>query len=248
MSWSTYQHPQPTEAETRTRSREASQPVAPIGALQSSAPAIRRSIGNRGILRRLTAPSASSGVSIMGAPQPDAGGAQQQPTQQQTQQPGQTPGQNPTPASTQPTPYTAVFSMTKHSSKAKTDCGLPDSPNCVVSAADWHLIDKAGYPVAGTVTLSEKFTKENGPDVVFQKLVAQQNSTVTSQNGAFSDCYGLCVPDGTPSFSLQVLQNYLVGGEIASQTHITYTPSGVMLRVCQREADGSFGNRCRRYP
>jgi len=144
-------------------------------------------------------------------------------------------------------PYTAVFSIAQHGPKAKSACGLPDTPNCVVSAANWRLIDKAGAPVAGTVTLSEQFTKESGPDDVFNKLVAQQNSTVTSQNGAFGDCYGLCVPDGTPSFSLQVLQNYLVGGQIASQTHITYSPSRVMLRVCQREADGSFGTRCRRF-
>jgi len=246
MSWSTYQHPQPSEAETRTRTRDASQPTAPT---------MRNSIGNQGILRRLTAQSASTGVSIKGAPLPDAGGAQPQPTQPQpapqpapqpTAQPAQQPGQPP-PAPTQPMPYTAVFSIAQHGPKAKSACGLPDTPNCVVSAANWRLIDKAGAPVAGTVTLSEQFTKESGPDDVFNKLVAQQNSTVTSQNGAFGDCYGLCVPDGTPSFSLQVLQNYLVGGQIASQTHITYSPSRVMLRVCQREADGSFGTRCRRF-
>ena len=149
------------------------------------------------------------------------------------------------PAGLQAPPVPAWSNRAELHLQRKCDCG--GGPNCVVSAANWRLIDKAGAPVAGTVTLSEQFTKESGPDDVFNKLVAQQNSTVTSQNGAFGDCYGLCVPDGTPSFSLQVLQNYLVGGQIASQTHITYSPSRVMLRVCQREADGSFGTRCRRF-
>lgn len=258
MSWSTYQQPQISEAENRTAnhaSRNSMRPVSAGAGLRASEPATREpqhSIGNQSILRQLRRQTASA-VSITGAPQSgqpvDAGITQQQPIQQQIQQQPtqQQPGQNPAPTTSQPMPYTAVFSIAQHGSRAKTGCGLPDTPNCVVSAANWRLIDKAGAPVAGTVTLSEQFTKESGPDDIFQKLNAQKNSAVTSQNGAFGDCYGLCVPDGTPSFSLQVLQNYLVNGQIAAKNHITYSPTGVMLRVCQREADGTFGDRCRRF-
>jgi hypothetical protein len=216
-------------------------------ALRNAAPFDSRSTGNQGmlrLLRRQAASAASHGVSITGAPQQaDAGAVTQQ---QPTQQPAQQPVQQPAPPA-QPMPYTAIFSIAQHGSKAKTACGLPDSPSCVVSAANWRLIDKSGAPVTGTVTLSEQFTKISGPDDVYQKLIAQQNTHIVSQNGAFGDCYGLCVPDGTPPFSLQVLQNYLVNGQIASKTYISYSPTSVMLRICQRESNGAFGDRCRRY-
>lgn len=201
-------------------------------------------IGNQGmlrLLRRQAAPTVDSGVSIFGAPQQPT----QKVPQQSTQQPPQ-PTQQPAPP-TQPMPYTATFSIAQHGPTAKAACGLPDSPNCVVSAANWHLVDKSGAPVTGNVTLSEQFTKIDGPDDVYQKLVAQKNSAVVSRNGAFGDCYGLCVPAGTEPFSLHVLQNYVVNGQIASKTLITYSPSGVMLRICQRESDGTFGNRCHRF-
>jgi hypothetical protein len=262
MSCSLYAQP---EAERRAPARAVrdSTRAASKEAMQGMAPP--HATGNQGMLRLLRSQSAASlsnGVSIVGAPpQVDAGSVTQQPTQLPMQQPDAgtvaqpdagtvaQPMQQPTqPAPpSRPTPYTAVFSIAQHGSRAKTGCGLPDTPNCVVSAANWNLIDKNGARVAGNVTLSEQFTKESGPDDVYQKLVAQANSSVISQNGAFGDCYGLCVPDGTPSFSLQVLQNYLVNGQIASKTHISYSPTGVMLRVCQREADGTFGDRCRRF-
>jgi hypothetical protein len=272
---SKYQHPAPCEAERRivNRTGRDAAPALP-GPVQSPnslppkslspksmdprARDLQRSLGNQGVLRllRSQADAASSGVSIRGAPQPQedkpAGGtAQQQPAQTQPGQAGQSPTQNPVqnpaPAAKQNMPYTAVFNIAQHSSKAHQACGLPDTPNCVVSMAKWRLIDSTGAAVMSKVDLSETFKKESGPDDVFKKLDAQKNSVVTSDKGAFDDCYGLCVPDGTPPFSLQVLQNYLVDGQIAAQNHITYSPTGVMLRVCQREANGTFGDRCRRY-
>lgn len=264
MSWSLCA---PPHFETRTPARAVRDSArnAPKQAAQDRATPLSHAIGNQGmlrLLRRQTEASPSHGVSILGEPQQgdagtvpqpsDAGTVSQQgdggtaPQQADAGTVPQQPTQQPA-APKQPMPYTALFSIAQHGSGAKAACGLPDSPNCVVSAANWRLVDNSGAPVAGNVTLTEQFTKESGPDDVYQKLVAQQNSTIVSQNGAFGDCYGLCVPDGTPAFSLQVLQNYLVNGQIASKTHISYSPSGVLLRVCQRESNGTFGDHCRRY-
>jgi hypothetical protein len=249
MSSIKYQHPtcnRTSRIAAGLDSAQAAHIQAHLGnSLDPRASHLQQSIGNQGVLRLLRQPDSPSGVAIHGAPKAaDTGAAGQQPTQQPVQQ---LPGSNAVQATGQPMPYTALFLIAQHSSAAHQACGLPDTPNCVVSAANWRLIDKAGAPVTGKVTLSEQFTKESGPDDVFQKLDAQKNTAVTSQNGAFSDCYGLCVPDGTPSFSLRVLQNYLVDGQIAAKNHITYSPTGVMLSVCQREADGTFGDRCRRF-
>jgi hypothetical protein len=252
MSWYKCDHPTACEVERRTANRggrDAAQtrsgPTHSRESLDPRARDLQHSIGNQGVLRLLRRQAnggASSGVTIRGLTQPEKPAGSVAP-----QQAGPSPTQNPAQTATLPMPYTAVFSIAQHSSAAHQACGLPDTPNCVVSAANWRLIDRSGAAVMSKVNLTEQFTKESGPDDVFKKLDAQKNSSVTSDRGAFSDCYGLCVPDGTPSFSLQVLQNYLVDGQIAAKNHITYSPSGVMLRVCQREANGTFGDRCRRF-
>src|SRR5208283_949303 len=254
MSSTRYQHSTPCEAERRTANRagrDAAQalpgPAHAPNSLDPRARHLQHSIGNQGVLRLLRRHAdgaANSGVAILGGLQPEqpTGAAQQQAAQSQPgqtgQSPTQNPAQNPVPAAKQPMPYTAIFNLAQHGPRARQACGLPDTPNCVVSAANWRLVDNSGAAVMGTVNLAETFTKESGPDDVFKKLDAQKNSSVTSNQGVFGDCYGLCVPDGTPAFTLQVQQNYLVDGQIAAKNHITYSPSGVMIRVCQREANG----------
>ncbi len=195
--------------------------------------------------------ASANNVAISGAVQaPEAASAPDQPMQAAAPAVAQgspQPGPPATPPTSQPKPYTANFSIAAHGSKAHQVCGLPDTPNCVVSWAKWRLVDATGAPVTGKVAVQETFTKISGPDDIFQKLTAQQNQLTTDNSGAFDDCYGLCVPEGTPAFSLQVQQNYLVDGQIAAQNLINYSPSGVLLRVCQREAGGNFGTHCRRF-
>jgi hypothetical protein len=260
MSSAKYQYPTPCKAEVRAvnrAGREAAQAL-PGPACSPKPPDprardLQRSIGNQGVLRllRLQGETSAGGVAIRGAPQQaDADPAQAPPAQAAPQVPSQAapqPGQPAAPTASQPQPFSAMFSIAQHGSKAHQVCGLPDTPNCVVSWAKWRLVDATGAPVLGKVAVQETFTKISGPDDVFQKLDAQKNQSITSDSGGFDDCYGLCVPEGTPAFSLQVQQNYLVDGKIAAQNILSYSPTGVMIRVCQREPNGSFGTHCRRF-
>jgi hypothetical protein len=255
MSSSKYQHPTSCKAKIRTADRpgrDAARALAGPAYLPNSLDPrlhhLHRSIGNQAVLRllRRQAETCAGGVAICGAPQH----AEAAPAQAAPQAPSQAapqPGQPAAPAAPQPQPFTAMFSIAQHGSRAHQVCGLPDTPNCVVSWAKWRLVDATGAPVMGKVAVQEKFTKISGPDDVFQKLDAQKTQSVTSDSGSFDDCYGLCVPDGTPAFSLQVQQNYLVDGKIAAQNILSYSPAGVMIRVCQREPNGSFGTHCRRF-
>jgi hypothetical protein len=256
MSSIKYQHPTASQASriaARSDAAQAGRTPAPLAnSLDPRARHLQQSIGNQGVLRMLRQPDASvNNVAISGAVQiPEDRSAHAQPVQAAPPSSAQVapqPGQPATPPSSQPKPYTAMFSIAAHGSKAHQVCSLPDTPNCVVSWAKWRLVDATGAPVTGKVAVQETFTKISGPDDIFQKLTAQQNQLTTDNSGAFDDCYGLCVPDGTPAFSLQVQQNYLVDGQIAAQNIINYSPSGVLLRVCQREANGNFGTRCRRF-
>jgi hypothetical protein len=209
---------------------------------------LHRSIGNQGVLRllRQSAADPAAALFVVGGPQPpqpmDGGSAQTGPVSNtpQTQPTQQLPGPAQT---TQPMPFTALFSLAQHGARAHQVCGLPDNPNCVGSWAKWRLTDATGAAVMSPTTVNEKFTKISGPDAVFNKLKEQSNTT---DKGFFDDCYGLCVPDGYPAFTLEVQQNHLVNGQIASQNLLTYSPSGVMIRVCQRGPNG-FGPPCRRF-
>jgi len=44
-----------------------------------------------------------------------------------------------------------------------------------------------------------------------------------------------------------ITQNYLVDGQIAAQNILSYSPSGVLTRVCQREPNGNLGTHCQRF-
>jgi hypothetical protein len=143
----------------------------------------------------------------------------------------------------QPKPFTAIFSIAQGSSRAHTVCNIPEIPGCVVKWTKWRLVDAKGAPVMGQVTVSEQFTKVSGPDDVYNKLKPQSS---TSDKGFFDDCFGLCVPDGFAAFTLEVEQNHLVDGQVVSKNLITYSPSGISLRSCQRNEKG-FGPPCRRY-
>jgi len=248
---------------TRELHRSAAGPdapqVAPANAYQALrspvemlSPETQSGFGNQGVLRMLQRQETGApgrGVSIVGGPQADqqAGKAPTQtqpdpsPVQTGPTVAGQTGPQTPPAAQ----PYTAMFSMAQHGPRAHQACKLPDTPNCVVTWAKWRLVAPNGGP-APKVTVEEQFTKISGPDNVFNLLKAQANTFTTDNGGFFDDCYGLCVPDGTPPFTLQVEQNYKVNGLIASQTFLTYSSSGVMMRVCQRGPNG-FGPPCRRY-
>jgi hypothetical protein len=209
---------------------------------------LQKSIGNQGVLRllRRSAAAHNPGISVVGGPQApqqmDARSAQTQPISNtpQTQPTQQVPGPGQT---AQPMPYTAIFSLAQHGARAHQVCRLPDTPNCVVSWSKWRLIDATGAAVMPPTIVNEKFIKISGPDDVFNKLKEQSNTT---EKGFFDDCYGLCVPDGYPAFTLEVRQNHIVNGQIASQNLLTYSPSGVMIRVCQRGPNG-FGPPCRRF-
>jgi hypothetical protein len=248
MSSIKYQQPAANQTNKIASGNDAAQaariPAHLANSLDPRARGLQQSIGNQGVLRMLRDLDGSTrNVAVSGAVQPAEAASPQGPTAQPAQ-PAPQPG---TPPASQPKPYTAIFSIAAHGSKAHQVCGLPDTPNCVVSWAKWRLVDATGAPVMGKVAVQETFTKISGPDDVFQKLDAQKNQSITSDGGAFDDCYGLCVPDGAPSFSLQVQQNYLVDGQVVAQNILNYSPSGVLLRVCQREANGNFGTHCRRF-
>jgi hypothetical protein len=256
MSSVKYQHPTCNRTSRIAAGNDAAQaahaPAHPASSLDPRARKLQQSVGNQGVLRMLRQPDASvSAAVISGAVQAaETGSPQGQPTQAvppaATQAPPQ-PGQGAVPATGQPMPYTAMFSIAQHGPKAHSVCSLPDTPNCVVSWAKWRLVDATGAAVMGKVSVEEKFTLISGPAEVFKKLKEQENKSITSESGAFDDCYGLCVPEGTQDFTLKVQQNYLVNGQIAAQNILTYSSGGVMLQVCQREANGDFGNRCRRF-
>jgi hypothetical protein len=222
---------------------------APASRRCAASPQLQGQIGNRALLRMLD--QRNSGIAVKGAPMsPDAmdetpSATQPDSTQAQTSEvaPG---GGGATPTtSTQPLPFTAMFSIAQHSGRAHAVCGLPDTPNCVVTWAKWRLNDATGAPVMDPTAVDEQFTKISGPDDIFALLVKQKKSVVT-EKGNFDDCYGLCVPDGYPPFLLEVQQNYTVDGKIVSQSLLSYSPTGVLLRVCQRGPNG-FGPPCRRF-
>jgi hypothetical protein len=255
MSSIKYQHPAASQTSRIAAGNEAPQAVCTrthlANSLDPRTRPLQQSIGNQAVLRMLRHSDTPASVAISGAVQaPEEGSAHAQPVQAAPPPSAQVapqPGQPATPPTSQPKPYTAMFSIAAHGSKAHQVCSLPDTPNCVVSWAKWRLVDATGAPVTGKVAVQETFTKISGPDDIFQKLTAQQNQLTTDNSGAFDDCYGLCVPDGTPDFTLQVKQNYLVDGQIAAENILNFSPSGVLLRVCQREANGNFGTHCRRF-
>lgn len=250
-----YQHPACNQAGRVAANTEAAQagsiPAYSAHPIDPRGRDLQKSIGNQGILRLLRQSHASAGsAAISGALQPDAGAAQGQSAQPASPAPSQAlpqPSQAAAPAASQPMPYTAMFSIAQHGSKAHQVCSLPDTPNCVVSWAKWRLVDASGAAVMGKVAVEEKFSLISGPADVFKKLKEQENKSITSESGGFDDCYGLCVPEGTEAFNLKVQQNYLVEGQIAAQNILTYSPGGVLLQVCQREPNGNFGTHCRRF-
>jgi hypothetical protein len=198
---------------------------------------LQRTIGNQGVqrlLQRYAMASSNNDVAVLGQPQ-------QPTTQPQGQQVGNPPATQP--QSGQLQRYTAFFSIAQSSSRAHAVCNIPETPGCVAKWSKWQLYDASGALVMTPVTVSEQFTKKSGPDDVFNKLKPQSNTT---DKGFFDDCYGLCVPDGTPPFVLEVQQNHIVNSQIASQNFITYSPSGISLRVCRRTAQG-FGPPCQRF-
>jgi len=199
---------------------------------------LQHSIGNQGVQRMMQRKSGTPGepMAISGGPQ------QPQPAATSTQTPpAQAPAQ--APGAAQPQPFTALFSIAMHGSRAHSVCKIPEQPGCFVKWTKWRLIDAAGKPVMGNVTVSEQFKKISGPDNIFNKLTPQSN---TSDKGFFDDCYGICVPAGTDAFVLEVEQNHLVDGQVISKNLVTYSSSGISLRVCQRSAKG-FGPPCRRF-
>jgi hypothetical protein len=220
--------PQSAGFDTPRPTSGAQQPLARFSQLQHS-------IGNQGVQRMLQRKGGEP-VAISGGPQ------QPQPAATSTQtQPAQAPPQ--APAAAQPQPFTAVFSIAMHGSRAHGVCNIPEQPGCFVKWAKWRLIDATGAPVMGNVTVSERFTKISGPDSIFSKLKPQSN---TSDKGFFDDCYGICVPAGTDAFVLEVEQNHIVDGQVISKNLVTYSSSGISLRVCHRSAKG-FGPPCRRF-
>ena len=199
---------------------------------------LHQSIGNQGVQRMLQRKAGKTGEAVAVA------GGPQQPQHADTStltQPTQTLGQNT--GAAQPQPFTAVFSIAMHGSRAHSVCSIPETPGCFVKWSKWRLIDADGRPVMGKLTVGEHFTKVSGPDDIFKRLKEQSS---TAENGFFDDCYGICVPADAPPFVLEVEQNHIVNGQVISKNLITYSSSGISLRVCQRSARG-FGPPCRRF-
>jgi hypothetical protein len=214
------------------------------GARAPSPPEVRQGAQNLGRLSQLQQSIGNQGVQRMLRPKSDpllVSGGPQRPQEISTQtQPTQTPGQT---ATGHPQPFTAVFNIAMHGPRAHAVCNIPETPGCFVKWSKWRLIDANGRPVMDKVTVSEHFTKISGPDDIFKRLKEQSN---IAENGFFDDCYGICVPPDTPPFVLEVEQNHIVNGRVISKNLVTYSSSGISLRVCQRSARG-FGPPCRRF-
>lgn len=125
-------------------------------------------------------------------------------------------------------------------------CGVPSGQYGAAKAIRFKIADFDGQPVNTDLTVSEEFSRLEGPDDVFKKLsrVSKQ-----AQKGFFNDCYRLFQPTPLPEdLRLKVEQHHLLGEEIISKNHIIYTPTSVSVCVFPRHPrERTFGGRCKIY-
>ncbi len=195
----------------------------------------RHGIGEMDLVARVGAAQldgAAAAVELLGQVGPQGGGGERQPTQVPPQQ---------TPTTTQTlSPYRVFFSIAQVSNPA---CRVPSGSNGAAKVAKYRVVGPTGP--ASRVTVGEQFTALEDPYSVFGAL--HPNSYTTDATGAFDDCYSVATRQTLPSdFRLKVEQNHLIGGQVASKQHITFTPGNVFICVFDRRGN-AFASHCRRY-
>ncbi len=125
-------------------------------------------------------------------------------------------------------------------------CGVPSGQHGAAKAIRFRIADFDGQPVTSDFTVTEEFSRLEGPDDVFKKL---SRGSKQAEKGFFNDCYRLFQPTPLPEdFRLKVEQHHLIDKEIISKNHITYTPTSVTVCVFPRHArERNFGSRCKIY-
>lgn len=210
----------------------------------SELPHLQNAYGNQAILRMLDGFSSrfqgrladaqgtrvSSQIRVTGAGQ-DAG-------VQPAVPPAKAPAAPVSPAP--PHPFTAFLTLSRVSDPT---CSIPPGQFGAAKVGSYRLVDANGQAVTSKVTITEQFTKLDGPDEIYKLL---SPNTYDATKGAFDDCYSMHSHDELPDFRLKVEQNHLVGGEIISKNHITYSPLGITICAFSRKAQG-WSDNCKRF-
>ncbi len=139
-------------------------------------------------------------------------------------------------------PFTAVLLE----ARGRTgQCRVPNGQFGSSKVARFRILDFNGRPVNRPVTVSERFSRIEGPENIFQSL--QPASKNTDARGFFNDCYRLFQRRPFPTdFRLKVEQNHLLGTEVISKNHITFTPNNILLCIFRRPPrQHNFESRCR---
>jgi hypothetical protein len=137
-------------------------------------------------------------------------------------------------------PFRILFSMAQ---VANPGCRVPDGQSGAAKVAKYRVFGPDGP--AGGVTVSERFTVIEDPYNVFGQI--RTATYTTGRTGEFDDCYLVATTQTLPpDFKLKVEQNHMIGGQVASKQHITWTPYGVTICVFNRRGAG-FADTCKRY-
>jgi hypothetical protein len=143
--------------------------------------------------------------------------------------------------------YTHPFTAVALEARRRTEhCSVPARQHGASKVVRFAIFDFRRRAVRSDLNVNEQFRKLEGPDDIFRRLSRHSRRAV---RGRFNDCYRLFQSSPLPrDLRLKVEQNHLVGTEIISKNHITYTPNTILVCIFSRRSrQTSFNSRCKNF-